>query len=207
MPASSRIEVTSATNCSARQAAARAAARRTRAPPSRRGRCVARARPAARAASARGPRQRRGDDVAGLEVAVRRGAVRAPGSRTARRRRRRRRRPGPRPPAARSCGRPSRPRERSACQGAAPVAGPSTCSGGSAARQALEQTDQHDQLGAQLLEVAAGLVLVLQGPAEPEQRDRRRVRVDLDRAARPSRARVQVEPEPGRDPGAARVAR
>ena len=70
------------------------------------------------------------------------------------------------------------------------------------AAQPLQQTHQEEQLGAQLLEVAAGLVLVLQRPAEPEERDRRGVGVDLDGTPVTSRAWVQVEPQ-GRAEGGA----
>ena len=69
--------------------------------------------------------------------------------------------------------------------------------------QALEQADQHDQLGAEVVEVAPGLVLVLQRAPEPEQRHRRRVRVDLDRPACAAGARVHVEAEARGDPGTA----
>ncbi len=89
------------------------------------------------------------------------------------------RRPGPRRPAARSCGWRPRPARASAAR---PAADPS--SRASATGQPLEQAHQREQLAAQLLEGAAGLVLVLQRPAEPEQRHRRRVRVDLDGAPR-----------------------
>ena len=46
--------------------------------------------------------------------------------------------------------------------------------------QSLDEVHQPQQLRPQLREAAARLGLVLQGPAEPEQRHRRRVRVDLD---------------------------
>ena len=81
-------------------------------------------------------RQGRGDDVAGLEVAVRRGPVRLARRRTARRRRRRRRPPGPRPPAARSCGRPSpRPTAAPARRAAAASARPGGRSRAAAGRR------------------------------------------------------------------------
>ena len=188
MPASSRIVVTSATNCSLvrRSAGCRAAYSRTAARTgSSAGSAAGRPRATARCGASGGQAlgQRRGDDVAGLEVAVRRGPRRARGRRTARRRRRRT------ASTWSSTTRSSLLRvAASTCARSASHAGPRTRQRASAAASALEQAHQHEQLGAQLLEVAAGLVLVLQRAAEPEQRDRRRVRVDLDRpAARPER--------------------
>ena len=66
---------------------------------------------------------------------------------------------------------------------------------GRGALQPFEPAHQLAQRRLQVRERAAGLVLVLQRPAEPEQRDRRGVRVDLDRAPWPGRGRVDVEPE------------
>ncbi len=128
-------------------------------------------------------RQRRGDDHAGLVVAVRRDRGRGAARRTARRRRRPRRRPGPRRPAARSCAAPRRPR---------PAARPTprrwctTVSTRSISRSSSVRSE---------LEVAAGLVLVLQRPLEAEQRHDRGVRVDLERGP------VDLQPEQRGRPG------
>ena len=62
-------------------------------------------------------------------------------------------------------------------------------------RQPLQEAHQGEQLGAEEVEVAAGLVLVLQGPAQPEERDRRWMGVDLDGAPGTPRARVHVQAE------------
>ncbi len=67
----------------------------------------------------------------------------------------------------------------------------------------FDQAQQHDQLTAQLLQVAAGLVLVLEGPPQPEEHHHRRVRVDLDRTPGPPRARVHVQAQPPDQPRAA----
>jgi hypothetical protein len=67
-------------------------------------------------------------------------------------------------------------------------------------RERLEQPGQGQQLTPHALEGAALLVLVFQGLLEPEQRDRRRVRIDLDRPPRSPRPGVEVETQPGRDP-------
>ena len=59
---------------------------------------------------------------------------------------------------------------------------------------------QGQQLGAQQVEVAAGLGLVAQDLRQPEEHDRRRVWVDLDRPSTPTGLRVDVEAEPFGDP-------
>ena len=71
---------------------------------------------------------------------------------------------------------------------------------------ALEVAHQRQQLAAQLGEVAAGLVLVLQGAAQAEEHHDRRVRVDLDRPALATRPGVHVEAQSLGDAGAAGVA-
>ena len=63
--------------------------------------------------------------------------------------------------------------------------------------QGLQVTNQPEQLGAQEGEVAAGLVLVLDGAVEPEQHDGRRVRVDLHGTTVGSGVRRGVEPKLG----------
>ena len=134
-------------------------------------------------------RQRRGDDVAGLDVAVG-GHVRGPARRVQRRRRRTSpRRPDPRRGAVRSCARPSRRRRRRSTSPSLSV----TRSGGSAWASPSMRSISRSSSDAQLGDAAARLGLVLQGAAEPEQRDRRRVRVDLDGPPRRPRIRIDVE--------------
>ena len=70
-------------------------------------------------------------------------------------------------------------------------------------REPFDLVHQSQQLGAQLGEVAALLVLVLQRAAKPEQDHRRRMRVDLDGPPGSPRVRVHVQPEGGGDPGPA----
>src|SRR3954466_562056 len=61
--------------------------------------------------------------------------------------------------------------------------------------QSFEKAHECQELSAKLVDVAARLLLVLQRPAEPEQRHRRGMRVDLDRPATRWGVRVDVEPE------------
>ncbi len=74
-------------------------------------------------------------------------------------------------------------------------------------RQRFDEVHQPQQLGAQLDEAAARFRLVLQGAAEPEQRHRRRVRVDLDGPSGRLRIRFDVEVECVGEPCGARRAR
>ena len=69
----------------------------------------------------------------------------------------------------------------------------------------FDQAHQDEQLATEPFEGAARLVLVLEGPTEAEQRDRRGVRIDLDRAAPAARARVHVQAEPSGEPRPART--
>ncbi len=62
--------------------------------------------------------------------------------------------------------------------------------------QALEQGGERQQLAAHRLQRAALLVLVLQRPPEPEERDGGGVGVDLEGTSRSGRKRVHVELEP-----------
>ena len=64
----------------------------------------------------------------------------------------------------------------------------------------LDVAHEREQLRAQQLEVAALLVLVLQGARQSEEHDGRRVRVDLDRPALAPRPRVEVEAQQRRHP-------
>ena len=68
--------------------------------------------------------------------------------------------------------------------------------------QPLDVVHQREQLAPQELEVAALLLLVLQGPLEAEQHDRGGVRVDLDGAALRLRVGVEVESQERADPRA-----
>ena len=65
--------------------------------------------------------------------------------------------------------------------------------------QALDQAHQPTQLGPELLERPSGLVLVLQGPPEPEERHDGRMGIDLDGPSAAARRRVHVQSERGRD--------
>ena len=116
----------------------------------------------------------------------------ASGRRTARRTRRRPRRPGPRPPAVsllRVAGATAAAQGRPTGRRSPPVS----------TRRAVWSMSLSSR-GAQQLEVAARLLLVLQGPVEAEQHDRRRVRVDLDGPPVGRRRRVEVEAEQRRRP-------
>ena len=133
--------------------------------------------------------QRRGDDDAGLVVAVGGdpvgvlvGVPRDVGADAPRR-------PGPRPRGARSCG------------SATDDVGAQRRPGLVGRDDALDEPDQPEQLGAQQVEVAARLGLVLQRLVEAEQRHGRGVRVDLEAG------RVDLEAEPLADPGAAGAVR
>ena len=64
-------------------------------------------------------------------------------------------------------------------------------------------SDEPQQLAAEQLEVAALLLLVLQGAVEVEEHDRRRVRVDLEGPSLGGAVRVEVQAQPVADPSAA----